>query len=226
MLLFGLAEEHLHTAALSRRPGYLARDLSRVLACASGREIKAPSIERIDSRAYAWNVLRYLLRQPTKHGISVPAAQWTGCGFQDLVGARLLAGFDPRAIEQAVGGFDPLDLYECVGLDRTVLEPADDRALRRAGIARLAELAAGVFCLPSGLDGRSRLHVRARRLAVAAVEAAGSSLEDLARELGVTPRTLRRLSRLPMNPGDLRALRLRHDLIRRSGTLAPGARRR
>lgn len=148
------------------------------------------------------------------------AALWTGSAFLDLIGARLLAGFDPVALRQELPRMRGRDLYEAVGLEPVELVLADDEALMRAGAARLAELAAAVYAVGPELSDRSDLTVKARSLAARLARALGIATDHIARFLGSSPRSARRLSRQAVEPRAVEALRRRLALEQRVTTTA------
>lgn len=219
LLLLALVDEHLHAALRTARPGYLARDLRRVLVRArQDLQLKPAHLEPVDNRAYLSWLVRYLLTQPQKHGVSGPAALWTGCFLQDLAGARLLPGFDRRLLLEELPRFRLGEHFAACGLAPVPLDPADDEALRRAGAARVVDLAAGVFAAGPDLSqpGRSAELLAARVLAAQAGLTVGLPPLELARYLGVQPRAVRRLAATRGHPWGLEALRRRLTLEERA----------
>jgi hypothetical protein len=221
LLLFGLVDDHFHAAARTNRPGYLARDLRKVLRNRRpDLELKPSHLEPVGTRSYLRWLVDYILRQPAKHGLFVHPALWTGSCFQDLVGARLLPGYDPRGLLEELPRFRLRQAYEIVGLSPVKLAPVDDEALRRAGAARLVELAAGVYAVGPELKGggRAREIIEARALAARAGYTAGLPTSEMARYLGLQARTIRHLARRSDNDRGLDALRRRLALEERAKT--------
>jgi hypothetical protein len=167
--------------------------------------------------AGSWFLLHwgYLLVQPAKQGLDAHPALWTGSCFQDLVGARLLTGFSVAPLRAALPRLRLWSLFRDVGLEETQLRPAPDNQLRRAGVGRLADLAAGVYAVDPEFVGRSSLVVAARTLASAIGVQLGFSRTRLAPFLGATPQTVGRLARRRLAPAAEHALRLRFALEER-----------
>lgn len=145
----------------------------------------------------------------------MPSALWTGSCFQDLVGARLLPGFDPKPLRAELPRLAQRDLLEAVGLDTAPLDHADDEALARAGAARIVELAMGVHCVGPVLDDRSSSAVRACALAAQTARLVDLSLPAVARFLGRTARAVEYLTGRKIDPKALAALRRRLALEQR-----------
>jgi hypothetical protein len=106
-------------------------------------------------------------------------------------------------------------LFRDVGLEEAQLSPASDDLLRRAGVGRLTDLAAGVYAVDPELGGRSSLVVAARTLASAVGVQLGFSRTRLAPFLGATPQTVGRLASRRLAPAAEQALRLRFGLEER-----------
>lgn len=217
LLLFCLVDEHLHAVLGGLRIGYLGRDLRRLLLrLQPGIELARPHIQLVDSRAYLRRLVDYVLRQPAKHGLSDHPALWTGSCFQDLAGARLLPGFDPGLLARELPRFRLREVFATVGLAPLALEPASDEELRRAGAARLVELAAGVHAVGPELIGRSREVVAARALAARVGVAAGLPATEVAHHLGLGAHAVRKLARRDIDPRASTDLRRRLTLEERA----------
>lgn len=157
LLLPSLVDDHLHGLARTDQPGYLARDLRKVIRTQRpDLEFKQPHLEPVGTRAYLRWLVTYLLSQPIKHGLIGHPALWTGSCFQDLVGARILDGFDPGGLWDELPRFRLREAYEIVGLTSVELAPANDEELGRAGASRLVDLAAGVFAVGPEMRGAGR----------------------------------------------------------------------
>jgi REP element-mobilizing transposase RayT len=225
LLLPCLVDDHLHGLARTHQPGYLARDLRRVIRTQRpDLELKQAHLEPVGTRAYLRWLVTYLLTQPIKHGLPGHPALWTGSCFQDLVGARLLDGFDPSGLLDELPRFRLREAYEIVGLNAVELAPATDEELRRAGASRLVDLAAGVFAVGPEMRGagRSKRVVEARVLAAHAGRVVGLPPGETARFLGVGTRTVHSLAKRPPPDRGMVALRKRLALeVRAQSSLVP-----
>lgn len=197
LLLLALVDDHLHAAVRTVRPGYLARGLRRIFKrLRPDLQLKAAHLEPVDNRGYLTWLVRYLLRQSIEHGVHEAPALWTGCCLQDLAGARLLPGFDRRRLREELPRYRLRDAFEACGLAPSPLTPAGDEDLRRAGAARVCDLAAGVFAVGPDLrqPGRTSGELAARELAAHAGLLAGIPAGELAHYLGVQTRAVRSLA--------------------------------
>lgn len=214
LLLFCVVDDHLHAAARTDRPGYLARSLVQVVRNRRpDLQLKAPHVEPVRGRAYLRWLMTYLLSQPEKHGLPGHPALWPGSCFQDLVGTRLLPHFDPTLLAGELPRLRLREAFEVVGLPTAPLAPATDTALRRAGAARIVELAAGVFAADPALQGNRSEVVAARALAAQAGLIAGLPAVELAEFVGMTAKALRRVRDRPLDPRAILTLRRRLALI-------------
>ena len=224
LLLPGVADDHLHAVIRTLRPGYLARDLARVLGNRRpDLTFKPPHFALVDTRAYLAWLVRYLLEQPAKHGLPGPAALWTGCCFQDLVGARLLPGFSAAGLANELPRMRLRELFPVVGLRSEPLVPLDDAAIRHAGAGRLVDAAGAVFAVGPALDRRIRSAgvLEARRLTVRVARRVGLPAQEVAHYLGVKPKAVSRLWDQPCPEFWIAALRRRLALEDRAGQPAP-----
>ncbi len=222
LLLFCLVDDHLHAVVRAAQAGLLAEGLHRVLRCRrSDLKFKRPHLEPVETRAYVRNLIRYVLRQPESHNLGVESALWTGSCFLDLVGARLLPGFDSAALRSELPPLRMRELFTIVGLAAAPLRPSSDEAFARAGAARLVDLAASVHALGPTLNGRSNVVCNARALAALTTRHAGLPSQVVVRFLGVSQRTVQRLAERAVDPQALLALRLRlalEDRVRATAT--------
>ena len=217
LLLFCLVDDHLHAVVRVARPRYLARDIRRaVRALRPDLELKPPHLEPVDSRPYLLRLVAYVMRQPEKHGLATAPALWTGSCFQDLVRARVLPGFDPRQLAAELPRLRLREVFEGVGLEPRPLVASGDEALRRAGAARLVDLATGVYAVDPELRGHTKPVVSARILAARIASTVGVPRGEVARFLGVSPQAVGRLAKRVVEPRALDALRRRLTLEERS----------
>ncbi len=219
LTLFSLVDDHFHAAIRAESPARVGEGLRRVLAAQRpDLELKRPHLEPVGSRSYLRWLVRYLITQPEHHGLGVPSALWTGSCFQDLVGARLLGGFDVAPLRNELPRLRLGELFVHLGLGDEPFLPADDEALARVSVARLVDLAAGVHAVGPTLMGRSTLVVAARSLVVSVAAVAGHGAPIVARFLGVVPRAVRYLARREVDPRAVLALRRRLALEERVAT--------
>lgn len=222
LAVFNLVDQHLHLLARSDWPARLADSVRRVLRSRlGGLELRPPNVKPIRSRDHLLNCVGYILRQTDRHEIggSNPAL-WTGSAFLDIVGARILYGFDLAVLVQEVPRLKKRELYEQVGLEPVELVPASDADLLRAGPARIAELAASVFAASPTYAGRRDETVKARALAAHVADGLDIATAEIARFIGVAPRAVRYLEdrHRALQIVAVRALRLRLALEMRVAT--------
>jgi hypothetical protein len=91
----------------------------------------------VNGRSHLENLVPYVLTQTAHHGLAKHPAAWIGSCLPDLVGARVLPGFDRTRLEAALPRY-PLDeaALLTVGLDFPLPHP-DREALRALGATRL-----------------------------------------------------------------------------------------
>jgi hypothetical protein len=225
LMVFNLVDDHFHGVPRGERPGVLADSLRRVLrARRPDLELKRSHLEPVGTRSYARWLIDYVLGQSARHGLGVPTALWTGSCFQDLVGARLLPGFDARPLRAELPRLVQGDLLEAVGLDLAPLGDADDEALARAGAARIVDLALGVHCVGPVLTDRSASAVRACALAARVARLVKTPLSEIARFLGRSLRSVERLAGRDVDAKAIRALRRRLALEQRVAERARASR--
>ena len=146
LLFFNLVDDHFHAAARTDQPRLLATSLRRVIA-ARRRDLKLKPAwtEPIASRGHLMSLVRYQVLQADHHRLVSASLLDAGCCFQDLVKARILDGFSVQPLKEEAPRLHLSELFAQVGLEAVELAPATDEALRRAGLARIVELAGGVF---------------------------------------------------------------------------------
>ncbi len=220
LLLFSVVDEHIHLVVLCKRPRLLARDVVRSIRRElPGVEFQPAHVTPIETRKHLERLVGYLLRQPSKHGLPVHPALWSGSCFQDLAGVRLLPGYERSALLAELPRLRLGSLMQHVGLPASPVEPADDRTLRLAGPSALVDLAAGVLAVPCDLRGRRTDVVRARTIAVQAAAMVGLRPSVMAPFLPISERATRRLAALPLDGAGVHTLRRRLTLQLRAGGL-------
>jgi len=215
LLLFSLVDDHLHAVLAALRARLAVRGLRETLRATGATPLEPAFVRPVETRRHLEWLVRYLLTQPSKHGLGVPDALWTGSSFLDLVGARRLPGFDPGLLRKHLPRLRLRDVFEAVGLEPRPLRPGSDEALERLGPRALIDLATAVHAAPPDLRGRSAEVVAARALAVRVARRTGVPVTTLARLLDRTPRGIRQLAERPVGPREVRALRTRLALEER-----------
>jgi hypothetical protein len=117
LLTFSLVDDHLHgTARCERCAGRLADSLRRVIKAHRPDLLLEPSwIEPVASRAHLLSLIRDQVLQADRHGLTSASLLDAGCCLQDLVGARVLPGFDVRPLREEAPRFRLRDLFVQVG---------------------------------------------------------------------------------------------------------------
>lgn len=217
LAVFNIVDEHLHLLVRCDWPARLAESVRRVLSAhRRDLELTRPHVKPVNGQDHLRNAVPYILNQTDHHqvgGSSPPL--WTGSAFLDLIGARLLVGFDLTVLRQELPRLRARHLYEAVGLEPVELVLAGDDELHRAGPAQIAELAAAVFAAGPGLTGRSAETVKARALAARVARDLGIATDNIARFIGVVPRAARRLTEHVVEQRAIEALRRRLSLEHR-----------
>jgi len=219
---FCLVDDHVHVAglwtdeALPQQRRRLLLGLRAAAAC----PVDPAHVRRVDSRSYLRWLVRYLLQQPLKHGLSEHPALWSGSFFQDLVGARHLKGLTLR-LPDVLPRYRLRDAFEAVGLPPEPLLPLPDPDLPALSLPALCRAAATATCAPVALGRRTAQTVRARRVVAAMAPRAGFSSRATRDALGLSATALRRHRTLGPDPRDLAATRTRLALERRVAAVTP-----
>lgn len=214
MVLFCVVDDHVHVVVLAERPrvAKLGRALALGLRPLAKAPLDRPRIREVESRAHLQSLVSYVLGQPARHNLAVHPALWTGSCFLDLVGARWIPGLGLR-LRDALPRLTRRTVRGAVGLDDRPIAPADDEALRVAGVARIVAATAAAHAVPESLPGKSAPIVTARRAAVQLARAAHIGPTDIAWALGIPTRAVRRLGSPPAPAELLDATRLRLALV-------------
>jgi hypothetical protein len=206
VLLFSVVDNHVHAVFEGGdrwTRGAASHALSSALGEAGERAVGRP----VADRAHLRNLVRYLLTQPSHHGLDIQAARYDGSCFFDLLGARKLEGFDPQALRRHLPRLRDAELLGIVGLRG--LAPA---AVQGFALPVLAAASRAVY----GAVGTGRTpENRARALAVRAGLEAGFSLGSVAVTVGVTERSVRRYGNAAPDDEGRRALGLQLALAAR-----------
>lgn len=209
LVLFCVVDEHLHAVQWGalRRIGFLRSALTRSIQAHLEVPLQGSYLREVRTRSHLEWLVRYVMTQPTHHGLSSPAALWTGSCFQDLLGARAIGGFQLRA-QEALPRLSLPAVCDMVGLKR-VPAPLTDTALRELGAKRLHEAASAALCVGPSLSGRSSLECRARDAITVLGDGAGIATTDLVWVTGLTANGVRRHRSAIVEDAVLRAVRMR-----------------
>lgn len=156
-------------------------------------------------------LVSYLLGQTRKHQLPGHPALWSGSGFADLIGARVVSGMNMR-LHDVLPRFQTADVIQLAGLPDAEI-PIPDRCEIFSRRARfVASAAAAAVAADPAYRGRSRATTAARRAAARLGCGAGLPIWRLARNLGVSPSMIRRLRNDPIDPRIIRATNLQMAL--------------
>jgi hypothetical protein len=216
MVLFCVVDDHVHVVLFCAvdQEARLRVGILFALRSLASAHIEPAYPRPVKTRSHLNWLLRYVLTQPVHHGLQVSPALWSGSCFQDLSGARVLAGLKLR-ITEAIPRLQWSKVLSIVGLpgDRG-LSPATNMEVREAGAARVVVAVASALGVGPSLAGKRSLVVHARRAAIALCDQAGITRTEVCWALGLPPRSARRLAKDPVDPVVLRAARLRLTLER------------
>ena len=224
VLMFELPDDHGHVMSACREielPS-LRSALTRALTPIAVVPIAASHVQPVRSRVHLLRNVRYFLTQSEHHGIARPLLDPGSC-FQDLVGARILPGFEPAALKRAAPRLTRADLLAIVKLPESALSPATPADLRRVGVSAIVRVAAEAVGAKTDLADRTAATVLARRAAVHTTDLSDLSRRDLRTELQLSARAIRRLAHEPIDSAVLRAVRLRVSIEESLGALIRAA---
>jgi hypothetical protein len=214
LVLFGLVHEHGHPVVFSSDEaiGILKRSVRVSLRRVAAQPVEEVWAEPVNGRSHMRSLLRYVLAQPARHGVTEHPALWSGSCFVDLVGARYLPELSLRLAE-ALPGVRLSELYEMVGLPPRPIAPASDELLAGLGARRLVEAVAAALALEPALRGKSPRAVAARTLVVQVGRRLGFGWAEIQRALPISRAALFRLAAAPAPFSAMeRAVRMRLGL--------------
>ena len=210
-VLFNLVDDHVHLVADvdAAELGHLTRTVLLALRACTEVPFSPVFVKEVAERAHLETLVRYVLDQGPHHGLSAHPALATGSCFSDMVGARVLPGFELR-LPSLLPRFRMRAAYAVVGLgtDRP-LAPADDAALAAAGPARLLAACSSATAAPPDLAGRESCALDARTAFVQLSRVAGFSSAVVAKVGGIPLRSAQFLAHREPSPAVLGAVRLR-----------------
>jgi len=219
VLAFRCADTHVHALVVTdrRTAGRYAHDAECSLRF--GLDLPVPfdraHIEPIRDQAHLRNTLFYCLGQHRRHGLASDPLH-DGSNLLELLGLRVDGGSCRETLSRVLPRVRRSDLVRALaeeaGVPLSALDPTAPAA--RAGLAHLAEAAASAVRVPQ-LGGRGAA-VRSGRVAATHVAFRWVGGAEVARLLGVTPRTVRKLRHEQPDPeivlATLRQLHLRAHL--------------
>jgi len=186
-LMFCIVDEHIHLVMMCdrERAGRIAQATALAVRPFVGDSGLEPArIRTVNGNNHLDNLVAYVVRQPAKHGVNGHPALWGGSCFLDLVGARVIDGFDPKRIAVAYPRYRVGRLSDEVGLTSASVAPVGLDAVHRLGLARLIEATAAAHAVPD-LSSRTRQVTEVRAAAAHLGLEAGSRATDVAAALGV-----------------------------------------
>jgi len=209
VLLFCAVDDHVHLVIQGTREGaaHHARATTRWLRRLAGNTDIAPArVRPVESRAHLRRCNDYVLLQPTHHGIERAGhpAQWVGSCFQDLVGARLLHGFRPRNLSEALPRLRQRQLWDAVALPTPNGVPLAGFA---AGSIVESAIAASAT-VPEQAESRRGSALQVWAAAAALLVSSGHRTRTAASAMGVPHRTVQRWASRTPDPRAERAIRL------------------
>ena len=217
VVLFCIVDDHVHVVLLCQdeRVGTLSRALLLALRPLTGPGLAPAFVRPVEGRGHLEWLVRYVLEQPSKHGLPGHPALWPGSCFPDLVGARRLPGLSlGLRLGQVLPRFRLRTAYAHVGLAPAPLQPVDPDTLRGLGIRRIVDAASAALAADPALRGNSD-RVVSTRVTIAHLATAWPTSE-LAWALDITPQAARRLRTREVPEGAMEAVRLRLALEERA----------
>lgn len=210
VICFGIVDDHLHVVVLCsrERAGKISRAVVLGLRPLAGLEFEPSYIKPVESRAHLLRLVGYCIEQPVKHGLDVHPALWSGSCFSDIVGARVIDGLELR-LGEVLPRYRAADAWRSAGLPAAGIAPMSDAAIFGAGLPALVAASAFAAGAPDELERRTRVETQARAAAVVLGRQAGFRVGDLARAMGVSPESVRKLGSHPIDERVLHAVRLR-----------------
>ena len=131
---------------------------------------------------------------------------WPGSCFHDLIGARMLPGFDSGLLRRVLPRLQNEIIYAKVNLRR--LKPATDAQLQFVGLSQMAQCAMKTLPQPKGRAGRP-----SRIATVQIAKQLGFRTAEIARTLQMPRRTIRELAATTREPAIENALRMQVALF-------------
>ncbi|MBT3223324.1 MAG: hypothetical protein HN348_29980 [Proteobacteria bacterium] len=206
-ILFCAADDHGHVVFAGDRfsVGRICSGMVRALNRELDHRVKV-SIWPVDGRKHLETLISYVLNQTKHHGIQSNPTLWPGSCFHDLIGARLLPGFDADLLRRILPRLRDETIYAKVNLPPLV--PASDEQLSLVGLKQLRQSATRTLPQPHGYRGRP-----SRTATVQLARQLGFQTAEIARALHMSPRTIRELTAAPREPTVEYAIRMQVSLL-------------
>jgi hypothetical protein len=210
LVMFGFVNNHGHPLVQTCDPGTLQRTLGSGLSSVAAAPLEQVWSDRVKSRRHALSLVDYLINQVLKHRIPVHPGVWTGSGFQDAVGARIVDGLELKLFEELQLTED--SLFKMAGLPPGCLRPASDGMIRALGAMRLKAAAAAAFAADPDLKKNDVPSVRARRVTANLARVTGMDFSEVSWVLDVKKKSVSRMAEGEVEPSWIHATRLRLGL--------------
>jgi hypothetical protein len=213
-LLFCAVDDHLHVVLACPREeaGRIGGHLPLAMQW-GGREMQPAYVRPVADRRHLQTLVGYVLRQPAAHGLGTHPARWEGSCLWDLLGARVLPGFDSQALHGALPRLDLREILDPAGLSRAPV-PLEDPGVRQMPAPDLVHAVAAAAGLAALAADHRKIRFEARTVCAHLSHRAGIRDEAIGDLLGVVPRAARRLRARPVDPALMRATRTWLDLDR------------
>lgn len=207
--LFCLVDEHGHTIVRGSREhaGRVAGWLLQALSAHVRQPLEPARIWPVKGNSHLETLIGYVCDQASHHDLQLDChpALWPGSCFQDLVGARILPGYQPELLRQALPRLTEARIWGALRLP--VVTPATDEALASAGPAAIATAALAAVG-HSAFESRTPPVVQARRATASLGRRLGWDTSTVARLIATSARSARRLATEPVDSRVEQAVRL------------------
>ncbi|MBA2319851.1 MAG: hypothetical protein H0V89_01740 [Deltaproteobacteria bacterium] len=196
-LWFCLSDTHLHELIEAREEElpFILRDLKFVLDGLSDVQFDRPKVKPVREQSHLENCWKYVVSNREKHGLDSGLLD-PGAGFVDVVGARVLPGFDRDRWKVHLPRWKTADLLGRLRLPLDATRPATPDEVRAHGSFRLARSAAAAVGFPD-LSLNIPHAVAARSAAIQLGLEAGLARADLAHAVQVVRQTTYGLGAAP-----------------------------
>lgn len=219
LVMFCVVDDHVHVIVIcdERDCWVHARSFKLSMAAVAAVPTKPVHIEPVHGRNHMESVHRYVLRQPSHHGLPGHQALWTGSCFPDLVGARWIPNLDLR-IADVLPRYGAEHACRKVGLSIQDLAPLPLDEVRSAGPRALALASAAACASDPATKSKNAQSVLARRVACTLARQSGMPTKEIAWALDLHPSNARKLVAKPPPTSALLAARRRLALERAAAT--------
>ncbi|MBA2319957.1 MAG: hypothetical protein H0V89_02270 [Deltaproteobacteria bacterium] len=186
-LWFCVADNHLHQVveAEPAEVSLLRRNLDFVLRGLTGQRFDL-RFKPVEEQSHLLSCWPYVRGNREHHGLLANE----GSGIADIVGARLVPGFDPRRWERHIPRRTLAGMLEAV--DFPGIEPMPKAEVRAHGSTALVRAAAGAIGWPE-IESNLRVMVHARAAAIHIAGQAGIAAGEIRHALGISRSTAHRL---------------------------------